>query len=482
LATDEGDTTTTDRRAVLEGVFNPQGAAVGEGIIARVNQTTIDAIEGFAEGMIEGYDIAGMIPDPVTYQEGGCVMGHCAYRLTLHVTGFSMGGVDVELDPTSSGYIAVSAIMRNIRVDWNATGNLTAVDYNTSGTVTADAVTVTGRLTPSVSGGRIHVAVSNVAVTSTNFVFDWDSWIYDVADFFGIDVSGMVQGYVEGAIQTAVEDEVPPLLEDTLQGLELGTTFALAGNSYALTAEPESVTVDDAGLNLGLRTYFDPVEWRLATSGLGSLYADYSAPALGNSPGLIAAFSMDFFNQALYAFWGGGMLTRQFDAASLGVDPAMLGLLMEELADVQTIAVNAMLPPVVLPGDGSHLGQLQVGDLEVTMHSGDPSDPSTLLLRMFVAAEAGLDLSVTPENTLGFEIAEPRAWFDVTEPVAPNDFETGTEDMLVTLVPILLGQITDALGTIPIPEIQGLSMTGITIEAAGAERGYVNVGGELTGL
>lgn len=482
LATDAGDTTTTDRRAVLEGAFNPRGQAVSEGILARVNQTTIDAIEGFAEEMIEGYDIGAMIPDPVTYQQGGCVLDYCAYRLTLRITGFSMGGVDVELDPTASGYIAVSASMRNVRVDWNATGNLTAVGYDTSGTITADAVTVTGRLTPSVSGGQVHVAVTNIAVTSTNFVFDWDSWIYDVADFFGINVSGIVRGYVEDAIRTAVEDEVPPLLEDALQGLELSTSFALMDNTYALRAEPESVAVDDAGLSLGLRTSFDPVEWRLGASGLGSLYAHYSVPALGTSPGLIAAFSMDFFNQALYAFWGGGMLTRQFDAASLGVDPAMLGLLMEELADVQNIVVNAMLPPVVLPGEGTHLGQLQVGDLEVTMHSGDPSDPSTLLLRMFVAAEAGLDLSVTAENTLSFAIADPQAWFDVTEPVAPHDFETSTEELLVSLVPLLLGQVTDALGEIPIPEIQGFSMTGVTIGSAGAERGYVNVGGELTGL
>lgn len=485
IAADAGGSTTTDRRAVLHGDFNPRSTGIGEGIVARVNESTIEGLEGFAEDIIESYDIGAMIHDPMVDMENEeCVWGICVttYALRVRVRNVRLGSVDIELDPLADGSIRASGTIHNVSLNWDATGTLLEVDMSGDGTITADSVAISMRLTPTVSGGQVHIAVSDVNVTSEGFVFDWDSWIYDVMDFFSLDLSGTVQGYVEDAIRDAVTTEVPALLESSLQDLELAASFDIFGNSYTLAAEPDALSVDDLGITLSLATTMTPAEWRSTREGEGSLYASYTPPELGDSPGLIASFSQDFLNQALAAFWGGGLLTQELDVDTLGFDPSMLGLLLPELADAQVFVINGLLPPVVLPSDGDALGVLQIGDLQVDIHSGDPSDPSTLLLRMYVGLTADLSLEVTPDATLAANITNVTPWFDVTEPVLPADFETGTEELLVTLVPMLLGQITDALGTIPIPDISGFSMTDVSVEAAGAEDGYVNISGELTGL
>lgn len=485
IATDAGGSTATDRRAVLSGEFRPRGSGIEEGIMARVNQSTLDAVEDWGEELIETYDVESVLPDPVFSDESeSCLWGICVttYEINLHVDGVSMGETDMEIVPRDGGYIDVTARINDISVEWSADGVVAEIGYSGDGTITADAVTVSARLTPTVSGGRIHVDVSNISVTSEGFEFDWDSWIYDVMDFLGFDLSSIVQGYVEDALETAVVDMVPSLIEDTLADLTLGTTFELFGNSYALVADPYSVDVDNGGITLGMQTYVDPVEWRVSRETLGSLYRGFAPPSYEATPGLIASFSLDFLNQALHSFWGGGMLTQQFSVADLGFDPGMLALIMESLADTETIVVDAYLPPVAMPSTDEHLADLWAGDIEIILYSGDPSDPSNLLLHMFIGLDAALDLAVGEDMTLAPSITDIHAWIDVTEPILPNNFEVDTEELVQTFVPVLSGLISDALGEIPIPEIAGFGLSDPTIEIATDDGGYVSVGGELTGL
>jgi hypothetical protein len=485
VASDVGGSTATDRRAVLSGQFQPRGSSIAEGIMARVNQSTLDAVEDWGEDLVESYDIGSLVPDPAySNSSESCALGVCwtNYELVLHIDSVTMGHTDLEIVPHDGGYLTIQARIHDIAVDWRATGAVLGIGYSASGTITADSVTISARLTPSVSGGRIHVDVSEVTVTSENFVFDWDSWIYDVATFFGLDASGMVQGYIEDAIRGAVVDMVPTLLEDTLADLTLGTTFELFGNSYALAADPYDVDVDSAGITLALSTRVDPVEWRISRETLGSLYRDFAPPTYPATPGLLASFSLDFINQALHAFWGGGLLTQQLDVEALGFDPGMLSLIMPSLADTQIIVIDAYLPPVAMPGTGDHLADLHLGDLEIIMYSGDPSDPSNLLLHLFIGLDAALDLAVSPDMTLAPTLSDIVAWVDVTEPILPNNFEVDTELLLQTMVPVLSGQINAALGEIPIPEIAGFGLADPTIEIATDDGGFISVAGELSGL
>ncbi len=484
LAVDGDGNPESDRRAVLAGAFIPEGTGIGDGIVARINEAAIDVLETLGEDMIENADVAGMIPSPVFYDKSEtCTWLGCWtwWEIALYVNNPTLGSTDLEIDPMAGGYLQVYATIYNINVPWSASGVISEVGYSANGTITADSITIGMRIYPSVSNGAIQTTISDVTVNSINFDFDFDSWIYDIIDFFGIDVDGMVQDYVEDAIESAVVDEVPPLLEDTLQDLELATSLELLGADYNLLAEPYDIAVDDDGITLGLETTFTPDVWANPYTGEGSLYYGYSVPSYSSTPAMTLSLSEDFLNQALYAFWGGGLLSQTFAAADLGLDPADLAMFMPNMTDPY-IVLDAMLPPVVLPGSGGELLDLQLGDLGVSLYSDDPADPANLVMTFYVGLEAGLDLTVTANATLAANITVDDTWFDVVYPVFPNGLGTDMEDLLDLLVPALTPLLTDAIGEIPIPEFSGFTMDNLTIETAGAENGYVDVGGDLVAL
>ena len=55
----------------------------------------------------------------------------------------------------------------------------------------------------------------------------------------------------------------------------------------------------------------------------------------------------------------------------------------------------------------------------------------------------------------------------------------GTEVLVEMLVPALLPMLTNVIGAIEIPSFSGFSMSGVTAGVAGAEGGYVLLGGDL---
>ena len=488
LAADGDGNTSSDRRSVLVGEFIPHGSAVDSGIAARLNQGSLDTIEVLGEDLIASQDIAGMIPDPVFYDiEEYCVniwpfgeVCYTLYELTLQVYNPSLGVMDLEIDPQGSGAIFTSFTVHDVYVDWAASGVLSEIPYSAGGSVSADSITISMNVWPSVANGAISATVTDVSVNSQGFVFDFDSWIYDVAQFFGLDVNGMVQGYVEDAIQSAVQDEVPGLLEGVLQDLEIAAEFEVMANTYHFVAQPGAITVDDDGITLALDTFLDPAAWVLPQSGYGSLYGAYSLPTYGATPGMVVSLSDDFLNQALLAFWGGGLLEQEFPLGDLGIDPEDFDILPDNMADPRFV-ISGLLPPVVLPGTNGHLTDLQLGDLELSLYGDDPADPANLALQLYMGMEAGLELNVTQNATLSASIVDADTWVDATYPPMPNNLETEFEDLLDLMVPSLTPLITDAIGEIPIPEISGFTLQNVTITASGPELGYVDAGGDLLG-
>jgi hypothetical protein len=163
------------------------------------------------------------------------------------------------------------------------------------------------------------------------------------------------------------------------------------------------------------------------------------------------------------------------------MDLSMLGLILEQLTELEVISINGLLPPVITPGEEGALFHLAIGDLEVLMYNGDPSE-ETMLLHFYAGFEADLAIEMTEEGALSPSISNISGWVDVTEPVLPNGFEIDTEGLLLSLVPLIEMQLGGALGEIPIPDISGFALTDITVEAAGAEGGFLNAAGDLTRL
>lgn len=476
LATDSDGNVTSDRRSVLFGDFKPSGSGIDDGIQARINEDTISVIEQAGKKLIEEANLKDFIPSPV-WEKKAETWGIIWYRLTLYIKDVSLGEVKLDLNPLSNGSIDVTATIYDIRAPWNATGVAAGVHFTGSGTISADSITLKMKLRATIEGGKVKTSVSDVLVSSTGFRFDWNGNMKDVIEFFGVDLDGIVRGFVEDAIRDTITKEVPKVLSDALEDLSLKLNFDLLGGTYNIEAKPHSVQVDDAGLTLGLQTFISPQQWKGPRTGKGSLYFGYHSPTYANSPGMILGFSADFINQALYAFWGGGLLQQTIAVEDFEI-PLEIPNLPSDMGTLQ-IVVDALLPPVVVPSSGDHLLNLQAGDVKIDLYNNDPTDPGMRFATIYVGLDAGLNITISDQNKLAPEFGDISIWFDIAEPQLPNGLEISLETLAISLVDQIMPLLYDAIGSLPVPVLYGLTMSSIEMNKDGPEKGYVTVAGDL---
>ena len=430
-------------------------------------------------------DLDDLIPSPVySYEEESCVtipwVGKVCvtwYAVTLYVRNPSLGATTLDLDPQSSGKLKATFTVEDPSLDWSASGTVTEIDYSGSGDISADSITVTMTLTPYVSSGDIHASVDSVSVSSSGFDFDVDSWLYDALEYVGIDFDGLIQGYMEDAIEDVVYSAVPDLVESTFQDLEIGYDFDVGDASYTMTAIPDDIDVDATGMTLSLETSFVSSEWVSAYYGEGSLYYGYSDPSWSTSDGMVLGVNADFLNQVFLAFWGGGLLDMTLTDEDLGVSVEDLALVLTDLEDL-TITTEALLPPVVVPGTGDAMFDLQVGDLLLTLYNG-PAESGYEYIQVYVSAVAGFDIDASSDLALTPAIGDVTLYFDVVYPEASSSKAAAIEELLETLTPLVLPMLTEALVEVPVPQFEGFSITGISVGTSGAEGGFATIGGDL---
>lgn len=479
----------TDTRAVLAGDFLSYGGTVDEGLVVRLHEGNggLGTLESLGEGLINSTDLTSLIPNPVVNQSSQscftiwpfgttCITW---YSVRLTVSNPSFSGSDLSIDPTSSGILQTDFRVDDIYLRWGANLTLLGIGSSASGSITANYILAEMGLQPYVSSNQLGVNIASVNASTNGFYFDMNGALYDVLSFFGLDsvISGLISGFLEGAIEDIVRDEIPSILADTLGTLEIGFDLPFGDNVYAIDALPHAVNVDDLGLDLSLETIVTADQWFSAYTGLGSLYYGYTAPVWTGAPGTIIALSDDFINQLFYAMWGGGLLDMEMSSSALGLDPSSLEILFPGLTEL-TILTEALLPPVVVPDPSGGFPEIQIGDLRLTLLNGDAAT-GTELIDVYVTIFADLDLSGSSATSLSATLGTPTLYFDVVYPDANSIGAADTEALLDELVPLLLPTLTEALADVPIPEIEGFSISGVSVSTAGPEKGYTTLGGDL---
>ncbi|MCB9791730.1 MAG: hypothetical protein H6741_03295 [Alphaproteobacteria bacterium] len=484
LAVDGDDNVTTDIRAAMSGDYTPYAQGIEDGMQVRVSEGGFDTLEDMASGFIDTDLLESSIPNPVVSQSSqSCAFSICVtwYSLNFYLENPSISSTQLEIDPTSGGYLDTYAIINDPHLDYRASGRVVGISYSASGSIDADWIRLDMNMWPSVnSSQQIELAVTDASASTQNFDFYLDSWIWDVVDFFGIPIDSLIEGYLVDALADMAQDEVPALVEDAVQDLEIGFTFDVGENTYDFDALPWDILIDDHGMTLSLESYFTAASWESSfNTAPGSLTYPYTPPSYANSSSDMAiGLSQDFLNQVFFAFWAGGLLDMEMAGDDLGLGSDELALFLPDLESL-TIATRAYLPPAVVPGTGNELLDLQVGDLELSLYNG-AVDEANLYLRVYVSLEAGLGLSATANNTLLPSLGDLDLTFDLVHPNDRSQYAGNTEALLNALVPMLLPTLTDALGEVPIPDFDGYGLGNVAIGLDGAEDGYVTLGGSLT--
>jgi len=464
-------------------------ARVPDGYVARLRQeilddedrTDVDDLATVMNRVLAAQNWNSQIPVCLTNSGGGgdCVANEAdvgcnevAYAIRKNGT-VSVGSVTVQYihltggaQPRLTEQVRVTNPTIPVRVTAAASPLCVDVAQEATGSITADQVVVTMTHDLDVSAGQIVLKDVSVSTQWTNARVDVD---FGVLSFLG----GLVSTIASAGLNTfqnlfasTLSDAMAGMVPQALGSLSVPSQVTVGGGIQVGSAfTTAAVGVDNVTLGIGPQFYpVSPVK-DLAGAPHGALRKDggpATFPASNYSFGVAA--KDDALNQFLWAAWASGA----FDMGAVPNDACFT-------TGVGTVvSVEAMLPPVIMPGTGGHDLDIGFGDLSVVVDlapsfaSGASSKPgaggaaprATLYISWVGGASLDLDpesyklipaLDAIPEvvvQVVGAEGAvDPTAWRDVVAQAMQCEYAN---------------RIEAALGAFPMPAIDIGFVAGVT--------------------
>lgn len=440
VAVDAREDTLFARHGVLAGDFASPDGDVEHAVLLRVNQGALDKAGELAAGYLDPATLNASLAavNPVYEDE---LLGFVDVR--ADVTGVSFGTPTVAIVP-AGGKLSLVATLPDVHVDAVAYADTFGYEFDSAVAVWADEAVVTGSLGVS-ADGRLAVQLDDAAIELVEFGYSTDllpSW---VTDYLLVET---LRDTLEEKIVEQIDALVPPLLEETLAGLDPSFSTEVLGAPVDLAFSFADAEVDADGIVLALDLDVSIPEVTDHPS-VGYLTAAYGEPDVDTRADLAAAISDDLLNRLLFEAWAGGVLALTMSTDDGSLEPLLLAALKAEEGTVQ---VDAVLPPVIVERDGGLLAQ--VGELMITVDT-----PGGELGEHIVIALAGdIPLEVVVEDgELVLELGDPTLVFEVRESDWGASDETVTrliEDMLpLDTLLLLLGDFA-----FPLPSLYGFAV------------------------
>lgn len=431
------------RQAVLAGTFaNPDGP-IEDAAILRVNRGGLDRIEALVEDLIVPDLLNGSLAslNPV-YEDSYGVWGWDAVTIAADVLQVQFDPATIELGTTATE-LTLTATLPDIQVDIRAYGDVIGFDFDENVYIGASSAVIGARVFVLADDGRLDVQLNEVTVDLRDFWYDTDILPGEVEDYLLVET---IRDALEGMLVEKVTEMVPPLLDETLAGLDPSFETEMVGVPVSAAFAFADVDTDEEGLVLTL-----DVEVSVPTAGshtyAGFLTAGDGTPELDTHSDLSGALSDDLLNRVLFEAWRGGVLDIRLSTDDGSLEGAMLAPFK---ADQGTIAVDPVLPPVIIERDGALLAQ--AGEILVTIDT-----PGGDLGEHLVAAvnlEVGLELLIE-DGELVVELGEPTIVLTVRESDWGASNETTTrlleENLPIDALLLLLGDLS-----FPLPTLYGV--------------------------
>lgn len=433
-----------DRVGVLAGEFADPGHAIEDAAGLRLNQPGIDAAMGFAAGMIDDQTIADAATamNPI-YEDSYGVWGWDAVEIAASVDDITFDAVQIDASP-KAGMLEVDVRIPNLFVDLQAVGDVVGWDFDVDASMWADSADIEAQLGLDADKGKLVIELLDADVSLVGFGYDTSLLPGDVEAYLFVDT---IRGTLEDMLLEQITEMVPPLLESTLAGLDLSFELELMGVPLSIGAEFSSASIDAKGIAITTDIDVD------APSNGEHTYAGFlSAPVeldVNDTAAVGAALSDDLLNRLMFEVWRAGLLDLTLSTDDGSLEPALLlGLKAEQ----GTIALDALLPPVVVQGDHGLL--LQLGELNVTVDT--PGGELGEHLEAAINLNVPLDLGYA-DGQVVLKLGDPEMILMVRDSDWGAEPETITQ-LLTELLPI--GSLLSILGdiTFDVPSLDGLSI------------------------
>jgi hypothetical protein len=498
------------RITVIAGESVADGALSPMGVGMRLNDTGLDAIEPLLGDLVD-LDLATLLPVNTVLINNQCMIDTifgCTGRATVRV---------INPPPSISSFgIGIDSLTNAVDGDISVYNMAVDVDIDGSGLVPDCGLHLTAAQT-NIDGdyalGADSVDPSNVDVNQTGSVgvgfvsFNQDytygtcTWPI-IGDIIQL-IIGDIEPTVVGGLQSFLADPdgggpqdapVADAIEVALAGISIAGPI---GEAIGVTLEAPLYDVyeDTAGIT------FDSdarVTALMPDPNAPDLTASYHVPEtfptfgantpVGHAPyGLGLSISSSAFNQLLKSETESGLLRSSLTEVDFGVGPVpltagMVSPFLPALASMDPstelrIEIQPTLAPVVTGQNGPNdeLGDLRVGHLLAKLVVVDTGG---VLLSLVVDVEVGLQITFV-DGQLAFNLGtletDDIALTILENPLAAN--ETQLTSVLLFLLPSVLPDLADSLGSFPIPSFFGLNLTPVEISKVG---GYMSLYANLT--
>ncbi len=439
----EGGTRLYVRNGVLAGEYKSADDAVEDAVVLRVNEGGLRAIGDLAEEMLAddlvNDSLAGLNP---VYSDSYGVWGWDAVTIAANVDAVTFDTPRFEFDPRD-GVLELTATLPNLYVDIYAWGEVVGIDFDSDVALWASSAVLTAEVEIDTTSGKLDVDISDTTITLNDFGYDTSLLPGDVESYLLVDT---IRATIEEMLVEKIDEMVPPLLDDTLSGLDPSYSTELMGLEVDIEFAFAQADIDSDGIQLALDLDV-AVPPTGAKSAPGFLGADLGTPDIDTHADVAGAISDDLLNRVLFEAWAGGLLDMKLSTRDGSLEPIMLAPLG---VTEGTIEVEALLPPVIVENDGAL--EAQIGELLVTIDAKGSKlgDHVVASVNVFV----GLDVEIA-DGALVLALGEPRLSFMVRENTEGVSNETMTnllaEALPIDSILVLLGDFS-----FPLPELYGI--------------------------
>jgi len=456
---DDG-TEVVDTRAVMAGTLADAQATAERGLRAQLSPQTLGTLGDAVARSIADTDWQPIIAKtgPVANTGSGC------FRAAVNVDDLEIGSASMQTTPITGG-LEVQLVLYDVAARASSSYEAACIEGHTSVGFTADRYFVHANVKLSAVDGDVRSTVEVLDSDIDDFAI-----VYTGVDFIDEALTNVdfIVGPVLGWI---IEARLGPALETVIEEVAArDTTLTLSDTELVVRTYPETLTITPEGAHLEVGTStFVP-----GSSGPGYPVSAVDTP-IAAQPAAAQGFDLritdEVFNQALAALWSSPLLHQSVAPQALG-SPDFGGA-------VDSIAIDAKLPPVVKLGEQGELPTLVIGDLIVELQGKDYTHA-----RVAISAEIAFNVVDRPDLGPGVTILEPdsevvESWVDVIEVddrSRPILDEALVEVLIRSVVEHTASELGEKVGFIALPSFAGTTLVG---PHAFTRPGYLQLEGQL---
>jgi len=444
---------------------SPPSMAVDKAAVGRLyqkaiddsNRSTINDLATILEKVINNTDLDGQIPSTLTsgkinmpwpipdisykvVKNGKLTYNPIAVALKARPGGLRLTG--------KTSYMALPVRMTS--------------PFGQSGTVKIYNLSIVADINVSKSsGGAVSVSVPYIDVTYSSLKVDMGSGlISQLLSAIVNGISSLFKNTITAAFEAEIKKAIPQPVKDFISGFKFSQSFnlpgSLGGKTISIWSALDTIAFDSYGgtLKLDAAVYGSK---GIASSKRGSISIGGTyTPASSSSKAMEVGLRYDCLNQTLCAAWYAGALKQDLSKYLLSSLPTGLPFTLTGLK----FNVEALLPPILMPGTKGYDFDIGVGDLKVHAELQIPGSPGgTVIAELYASAIAGGKVTITSKNeiviTLGttphiIKMELSKLTFQGSGFPSPGLISKGLEDLVIQSLPKLAPSIIQSF---PIPAI-----------------------------